>query len=219
MPSGGWLSGSGHRSRHAPQAHREDDPRERERTSSHNERKALIVGQCERGQPQKGAERCHNDGCCGPFKVQVDGIKDDGLRVGADPAARDLGRSSLLRHSRYCTSHVAHRDRGGGQKHRYRVLEVAGSDGRQPSARSALQRFSRCRLRAVSDRAVSSPNHTQRRNMLYKGSGSVAMPKDGRLLRQASQRTHTAPYAARPRKSRGFAVARFRWQEARQLLL
>ena len=206
MPSGGRLSGRGRCSRHAPQAHCQDDPRERERNSSHKERKALIAGQCERGQPRDDAERCHDDGCRGPFKVQVDVIRHDGFprRCRSGSSRPRLVVIAPVIHGIVPFTSRPRPPGGVGNSTAIACSKLRGSDGRQPSARSALQRLPHCRLRAVSDRAVSSPDHTQRRNMLCKGSGSVAMPKDGRLLRQAFWGTRIAPYAARPRESRAF---------------
>jgi hypothetical protein len=45
--------------------------------------------------------------------------------------------------------------------------------------------------------------------VLCKGSGSVAVPKDGKLLRQTFKRTQMARYAARQRESRAFPVTMF----------
>jgi hypothetical protein len=126
MASGGRLDGRGWCSRYAPQTRCQNDPREHEGNGSHEEHKALIICQRKRGQPRNGANDCRDGGCCGAFKVQVDGIKDDGF-----PRRR---RSGSSRPRPVVIAPVIHgvvpltwptAAAGCGQKHRSCVLEVA----------------------------------------------------------------------------------------------
>jgi hypothetical protein len=157
----------------------------------------------------------------------VGGIEDDGL-----PRRRRSGSSRprlvLIAHVIHGTVPLTSPTATAWAKARHlRARRLLGSDGRQPSARSALQRFPRCRLRAVSDRAVSSPDPTQRRDRQCNGRGQSPCQRTADCcVRRSGERirhprppgfaSHVLSHRARFPLARSAAIAAISSWEARE---